>query len=381
MATTSTPAAAPDAETFHVRRWSVEEFAASQALWDELLTRSDADPLFMSWQWQWQWWGHHARVLEATLHVIGIYTAAGRLVGLAPFYSHRVRVRKLLRSTRLELIGVAWRDSRAAFSDYPDIIAAEGFRGAVLRAIEEWLAAERFWDELALCCVKRTGAAAQLAAQRLRRWTLVREVDALTGWCAALPASFEQYLSGLSPDIRRRLFNQRRKIPDLRMEYVPEGEVGDALERLSRLSSARWGGALPADHVGQFHRDMAAQFARTGELRLSRLIGMGETLSVLYCVQRQGAVYFLQSGFDAARSRGLSPGLLHFGYAIESACREGAQRFDFLAGRGRRRDYKRDLLADEVPVVTCQVVRGALQRALYGAYEYVQGYRSNSHAA
>jgi CelD/BcsL family acetyltransferase involved in cellulose biosynthesis len=376
MTATPLPCAEPRrAGPVHVRAWSTEEFAASRAAWDALLAESAADPLFMSWEWQWGWWKHHARPLAATAHIVAVY-AGERLIGLAPFYSHTVRVRKILKPRRLELMGLAWRDARAFFSDYPDILAAEDYRADVVQAIGEWLAQQRIWDELALCCIKRTSVAAELAFRRLGRGAFVREVDPLTGWCAPLPESFEDFLAGLSPDLRRRLFNQRRKLTNPRFTYASKAEVPDTLKALWRLSAARWGSGAPLEHVQEFHREMTARLSESGELRLSRLADGEHTISILYCIERSGTVYYLQSGFDPTRAQGLSPGLLHFGYAIEDACKAHLRHFDFLAGRGRHRDYKRDLLTEEVPVISRHVVRGAIPGALYRAHERLQRHRA-----
>ncbi len=361
-----------------LRTWSVDEFRESRALWDDLVRRSDADPLFMSWDWQWRWWNHHSQVLGAALRLAAVYEG-DRLVGLAPFYSRVARVRGVLRSRRLELMGIAWRDPRAMFSDYPDIIAASGERTSVLREVEGWLAAEPFWDEIALCCTKRSGVAAQLAVEKLSRWTLVRDVDGMTGWRARLPSSFESYVGALTPTVRRKLFNQRRKLAEPRMDYVSGPELSQALEQLWRFSAARWHRGPPGAEVRAFQEDIARFLASTGELRFSRLCTADGLLSTLYCIQRAGTVYYLQSGFDAGRGRGLSPGLLHFGYAIEAACKEGGNWFDFLAGTGRNRDYKRDLLTESVPVVSYHIVRRRVRRALYKAYEYAQRRRNSLH--
>lgn len=360
-----------------VRPWSAEDFARSQAAWDELLARSDADPLFMSWDWQSRWWMHHAPSLGATLRIAAVY-ARDRLVGIAPFYARTVVARRMLSSRRLELIGIAWRGPEAMFSDYLDIIADRERRDAVIEALDEWLEAQPFWDELALCCTKRDGVAARLATERLGRWTYVREVDPLTGWCARLPPRFEDYVQALPQEVRRKLFNQRRRLAEPRIDYATEADLEETLALLWRLSAERWDGRVPPPQVQQFHRDMAFALARRGELRLSRLCTAGQPRSVLYGVERGGTVYYLQSGFDPAGARGMSLGYLHFGYAIEAACHEGVRRFDFLAGRGRHRDYKRDLLTEIVPVVSYHVVRRAVARVLYAAYEIVLGRRKNS---
>jgi hypothetical protein len=354
-----------------VRTWSAEEFAASKSSWDDLLARSDADPLFMSWDWQWRWWKHHAPVLGATLALAAVYIG-DRLAGLAPFYSRPVVVRKLLRTRRLELIGIAWRDRRAMFSDYLDIIADRSLRDAVVIALDEWLAAQSFWDELALCCTKHAGVAAQLA-ERLTRYAYVREVDPAGGWCAQLPASFQDYVRSLAPEVRRKLFNQRRKLIDPRMQYATEADLDPTMQLLWRFSAQRWGGRPPAAHIQSFYTDIALELARGQQLKLSRLSLAGETRSVLYNVQRAGTVYYLQSAFDADAARGLSLGYLHFGYAIEAACEQHMKRFDFLVGRGRHRDYKQDLLTEIVPVVSYHVIRKVLARLLYAAYEAVLG--------
>jgi CelD/BcsL family acetyltransferase involved in cellulose biosynthesis len=359
-----------------VRLWSAEEFASSRSAWDDLLARSDADPLFMSWDWQWHWWKHHAPVLNPTLAIVAIY-AGDQLAGLAPFQLRKVTVRRLLRARRLELIGIAWRTPRAMFSDYLDIIADRALRDAVVAALDEWLVAQEFWDELALCCTKEGSVAAQLASERLPRYTYVREVDPASGWCAQLPASFEDYVRSLAPEVRRKLFNQRRKLAEPRMEYASESDLAPTLQLLWRFSAARWGGKPTQPHIQSFYEDMAAVLARTQELKLSRLVIAGEPRSVLYNVQRGDRVYYLQSAFDADAARGLSLGYLHFGYAIQAACNEHVKRFDFLVGRGRHRDYKQDLLTEIVPVVSYHAVRQAVARLLYSAYEGVLGRQKN----
>jgi hypothetical protein len=356
-----------------VRRWSEDEFAAAQDLWDDLLKRSDADPLFMCWAWQWRWWAHHGPALGAELQIAAVYSE-DRLVGLAPFYRHRVVVRRLLRPWRLELIGTAWRNSEAAFSDYLDVIADRGERERVLEALTEWLGTEA-WDELALCCLRRGGVADMLATTYLPRIAGVREVDPLTGWRAPLPARFDDYVQRLSPEVRRKTINQRRKLDQPRLEYAQEADIDAFLDRLWAFSVDRWGAQAPRPEFQGFYRDYARYAAGTGQLRLSRVDTDRGPLSVMFNVRSENCVYYLQSGFDLRKSEGISPGYLHFGYALEDACKEGAQYFDFLGGSGQNRDYKRDLLTENVALVTYHVARGRGLRMLYGAYAHWLGLR------
>ena len=349
-----------------MRLWDAEEFAASQEFWDGLLQRSDADPLFMSWAWQWRWWVHHGRALQVELQLLAVYSG-DYLVGLAPFYRHRVVVRGLLGVRRMQLIGTAWRNSEAAFSDYLDVLADRALRERVLLAIADWIE-NASWDELALCCLRRGGAADELAQQHLPRIAGVREVDPIAGWRAPLPAQFDDFLHRLSPDVRRRLFNQRRKLSNPRVEYAQDVDVDQFLDQLWAFSAVRWRNGAHGSEFQNFYRDVARQAARTGQLRLSRVDTDQGLLSVMFNIRSENCVYYLQSGFDLQRSEGISPGYLHFGYALEEACRDGARYFDFLGGSGQNRDYKRDLLTENVPLVTYHAARGSRLRALYAAY-------------
>lgn len=349
-----------------IRFWTEEEFSRAQVQWDSLLRTSAADPLFMSWDWQWRWWAHHRRTLGAELCLVALYSDA-QLVGLAPFYTHRAVVRRILHPVRMELIGTAWRDARAAFSDYLDIVAMQAFRCRVVTRLVEWLR-ECSWDELVLCCTRPDGVAAELAERHLSSIARVRRVDPLTGWCAQLPERFENYLARLSPEVRRRLFNQRRKLEEPTLKYAREREVKDYLALLWRYAERRWGKGGPSEAYVSFYQDIAGHLVRDGRLRLSRLDTQKGTLSVMFSVLAGNCVYYLQSGFDQVRSRGISPGYLHFGYAIEAACAERSHRFDFLGGSGRHRDYKRDLLTENIPLMTYHAVRSAWARGLYAAY-------------
>ena len=349
-----------------VRLWSADEFAAGQNVWDRLLRRSDADPLFMSWAWQWRWWAHHGPALGAELQIAGIYSE-DRLVGLAPFYRHRVVVRGLLRPRRMELIGTAWRNSAAAFSDYLDVLADRTERERVLKALAEWLETSD-WDELALCCLRCGAVADTLAQEYLPRFAGVREVDPLTGWRAQLPARFEDYVQRLSPEIRRKTINQRRKLEQPRLEYAHGADIEAFLDQLWVFAAARWGGQVPRPEFQGFYREIAGHAARAGQLRLSRVATAEGPLSAMFNIRSENCVYYLQSGFDLCKFERVSPGYLHFGYALEDACIEGAQYFDFLGGSGQNRDYKRDLLTEIVPLVTYHAVRGSGLRALYAAH-------------
>jgi CelD/BcsL family acetyltransferase involved in cellulose biosynthesis len=164
------------------------------------------------------------------------------------------------------------------------------------------------------------------------------------------------------------MINQRRKLEQPRLGHAGEADIDAFLDQLWAFSAVRWGGRVPRPEFQAFYRDFARYAAQAGQLRLSRLETDGSPLSVMFNIRSENCVYYLQSGFDLGKSEGISPGYLHFGFALEDACKEGVQYFDFLGGSGQNRDYKRDLLTENVALVTYHAARDPGLRMLYAAH-------------
>lgn len=347
------------------RFWTEDEFAASRAQWQGLLAQSDADPLFNSWTWQWHWWKHNGPVLDARLVLVAGYAADGALVAIAPFFIREARHR-LFKVRRLELLGRAWRSGRAVFSEYLDLIVRRGYEHAALDGLADALWELPEWGDLAISNVKTRSLAVRLAERlQSRGATYLRRLDPLKAHQVVLPARFEDYLEHLSAGTRRRLWNQRKKLHNPVLEVVEPARIDVFLDVVDRFHRKRWGKAQYMGHIRDFHRDVAVQLAGDGGLRMSTLSTDQGVLSALYNLRVGSTEYNLQSGFDVSHSAGLSPGYLHFGYAIEQACADGLGTFDLLAGEGQHRQYKADLMTVSFDIATCQLVRGSLLRRLY----------------
>lgn len=351
------------------RRWTPEEFAASREEWQRLLSRSGADPLFMSWEWIDCWWRNHAAMLGGIPCVLGVYSADGDLHGVAPFYLHAGTHRRVFRTRRLELMGNSWRDPSAVFSEYLDLITAESARADVCAAVSGWLNASGEWDELLLCNVRAGSVASHLADATGASGSYLREVESQTGWKIPLPGTFEAYTSRLTSNARRKVVHQRAKLPGLTFGVVAVEDRGAALDQLEAFVSSRWGGNGGRKVHMRFHADLLGLRAGGPSARLTELRRDGRRVSVMLNLRVGNTEYYLQSGFDASHANGWSPGYLHLGYAIEAACRDGIQWFDLLAGRGMHRDYKRDFAAVSSPLNSFHVVRRPLLRAAFRGFD------------
>jgi hypothetical protein len=348
--------------------WTEERFSASRAEWQELLGRSDADPLFMSWDWQWCWWKHVGRKLGSELVLIAVLDGESRLRALAPFHLRRVQHRAGLQAMRLESLGSTFRAPTEVFTEYVDVIVDREFIAPAVAALARHLREDTRWGDLVLGNVFSDGIAARMVREELGD-SLVRDVDPLEAHAVQLPPRFDDYLKALPGSVRRKLWNQRSKIPGVVLEYTHE--VADSLDWLDGFQRERWGQPHYHGIRREFHLEFASSAAQRGELFMSRLIVDDRTISATYDIRKSGREYNLQAGFDNKVS-GYSPGYLHFGYSMERACADGVQVFDFLAGEGRNRQYKQDFLTTARTLTTLQVVRSTSLSLLYRGHDLLR---------
>jgi hypothetical protein len=354
-----------------VRMWAEEDFRHAEGEWQDLLGRSAADPLFMSWNWQWSWWSHHAASLNSTLWLFAAYSAHGELVGLAPMHLHRATHRGPVSAVRLETIGSSWRQRQrqAAYSEYLDFIVDVGYEDVFFEALADAALRDHRWSDLVIANSKRGGSGARFVNQYLRDVCYVREADPLIAQLTALPETFAHYLKSLHPGVRRKMWNHRTRLADPQLTAIDADRIADMFDRLNDFHSQRWGSQLFVAGFRAFHVDFARRCAERGMLRMSSLDVAGSTVSVMYNVRIGDTEYNIQSGFNRDGLKGASPGYLHFGFCLEQACAEGVGAFDFLAGAGRSRDYKRDFLTRETPLITLQAIRARPLAWLYKEYD------------
>jgi CelD/BcsL family acetyltransferase involved in cellulose biosynthesis len=359
-----------DRGRFSVRIWSEATFEASAADWQELLQQSDADPLFMSWQWQWLWWRHVGVHTGAALHLLAVYSESGQLVGLAPLTRRRVKHRGALSGLRLETLGSRWRDRVAVFSEYLDFIIDRRYADGVLNALEQTLTEDPGWDDLVIAFTRRNGVAQRLQTMALGSGSYVRVTDQMEAHTTSIPSHFDDYLKALDASTRRKLWNQRKKLANPKVTFAAANDIGEYLDLIDGFLHARWGWRPLTGKSRGFHLAFAAAMESQASLRLSTLSVDDRPISVMYNIRRAGKEYNLQAGFDLANNGGISPGYLHFGYSLESACSEGVNEFDFLAGEGRARQYKQDFRTRSEQIVCIQIIRSRWLKAIYRGYDW-----------
>jgi CelD/BcsL family acetyltransferase involved in cellulose biosynthesis len=353
---------------FTVRRWTVEEWLGNEIACNNLLARSSADALFLSWEWLTHWWQCYGVTLGRAPEILAFYHG-NNLVGLAPLYRRLVVRRGLLLARSVQVIGLSWRDPEPLISEYLDVIASPENLDAVRRACVRVLLDEPVWTEFVIGFTAAgeqwRDAFARLAPSRGH---YVRELDRSVSYQADLAQGFGAYLRDLGQSTRRSLWNLRRRLTDygeVTFEFVSPEEIDSGFSDLNRLHQLRWKRPAFIGNRLVFHGTLAGRLTSRGELSFSRLRVGGDVVSVLYDIRKGARQYNIKMGFDPAFSSRVSLGLIHLGYAMEAAADHGVTVYDFLAGPGQTSDYKRHLSQARRALSCVQMLRGRVLPALY----------------
>ncbi len=356
---------------------SEQEFSQITADWEKIRASGDFDALFMSWDWQWRWWHHFGRANDVDPRFLRAETGDGQVVGIFPLIEWAAKARRYWPTRRLQLLGHLFQGPAAMRTEYLDLLVDPDWEEPACAALVAWLKNHRDWEEYLVQDAPAGSPAVRGLIAGLSSASYMREltepgVDETR--FVRTDREFEDYLASLGSSTRRALYHGRKRLARLGEISVRDAgpfEVDDGLELLNSLHALRWGSPVFTGDRFVFHRELAADAAERGKLRLSVIQVDGEPVSVIYDLIAGRRRYNLQQGFspDLEGFKG-SLGLIHFGYAIEESCRDPAvDSYDLLAGGGQHELYKARLGTEAARLRSVQLVRGRLRRFLYRTYD------------
>ena len=310
------------------------ELNALGGQWNELLSASPADSIFLTWEWLSAWLD--AVYPEAPLFVVAARSRDGRLHAVAPFYLSELHLMGLVKYRCLRPLG----DCHCG-AEYFDLIVRTGCEQPALAAIADTLAKHRdAWD----CIWVRNAADWTGATDRLRdglgngagyRHTRRRVFSAIE-----LPDTYTQYLRRLSRSFRSNVSRQDKHLRSTRQVNVrcchTHRELGGLLEALFALHRKRWesinqaGSFARHPAMERFYKRFSNIALRRGWLRMFALEVNGTIAAVQYGYAYGGCFYQMQEGFDTNGPRGV--GNILRGEVIAACIEEGLKRYDFLGG-------------------------------------------------
>lgn len=328
-------------------------FAALRAQWNELLSRSRFDALFLTWEWQTTWW----RCLGQGELWLLAWRDGQDLVGIAPLFCHR----DAGGAARLSIVGCI------EVSDTLDLIIAAGYEEQVYLAFLDWLNGPEAppWDVVSLCNLPEQSLShsrlPELAAsQGLTATVQVDDVCPIID----LPGDWETFLETQLDkkqrhEVRRKLRKIEREAQSLRWHVVDgasdlAGEM-DAFIDLHRLSKRdKYDFMTP--QMQRFFRHLTQAMHDAGWLYLAFLEINGDKAAAMLAFDYHSRLLVYNSGYDPGKYSDLSPGIVLTSYAIHHAIERGCRVFDFLQGN---EVYKYRFGASDTLVYHTQISRSA----------------------
>lgn len=342
----------------------------AEEAWTELLDDSDADPLFMSWLWTSSWWKFFGPVVEGSPHILLARDGDGRLVGIAPFYTKR-RTRAVAGRT-LVAMGNAWRRELGVMSEHVTWICRRGAERSAAHGIVNTICRNSSWDEASFKLADRDGVMCRSLEEVARREDWYVRIEGEIDWYwVDTSGSFADYIAGLRPGVRTKLFNRRKRLARtgrVEIRYADPSTVEQFLDVLCKLHYLRWQISVP-DTARQFLSCICNAFVRSDRLRLSQLTVDGSPISSILALVADNREYNIQSAFDPGVS-GLSPGMLHLGFELERAFEQRAiEKYDLLAGGGKSTPFKQGLASSSGVFRSLQIVRNPMLAMFYRTYD------------
>jgi CelD/BcsL family acetyltransferase involved in cellulose biosynthesis len=342
--------------------------------WRQLLAKSPANGLFLSWEFVITWWETFSR--QCRPHILLARSESGELVGIAPFVICHEQGFPQGVFSKLCLMG----DLGGLAPELQDFVVLPGLEQAVgQRFFEEICSDYRLnWDILTFSFI-RADSVIMRSLTALNRTVLLRMRSEPAPFIR-LPASWEDYEELLGGHFRREVRRKIKKLNTSRQVQIfepkTEDELSSAMDDLQRLNFARWGEerkSFDSDAWIRFHRAFALQCLRSGWLSLQLLRIDGTTAAALYDFRYENRLWKYQSGWLPEYHQ-LSPAIYLIANSIETSIRLGLSDVDFLAGG---MDYKFDWATDSRDLWSIQgfnrgSAKATMFQVLYGAQQWAQ---------
>jgi CelD/BcsL family acetyltransferase involved in cellulose biosynthesis len=369
-----------DPEEANVRTSTRYSISGLENDWSSLLARSDADPLFMSYQWLETWWRLFGQGLGGR-PVLVVAKTGERLCGLVPLYRRQVTHRGGFPGTRLEMIGGAWRASGVGLSERMGFLVEVGAAPRILEALASELLADRDWDDLVVTYAPKDGLTAGVLERMAQACGgYLRRPDRMDAWKIPLVNGLDAFRDSLGSNTRARIFGSRKRLSasgQVREWIADTTNLETALDLLDELYRGRWGRGFNG-YLRQLYGTLAVRQTLAGHPAVSVLEYNQRPVSVLLNLRAGGCEYAIASAFREVDVKRVSPGWLHLGMAIERAAQDGMTHFDLLGGNGKHEPFKRHLGGERSELVSFQLIRTPWLALVYRSWDSIRNALSRS---
>lgn len=307
---------------------TTDAFYSLKNEWDELLHKSNANNIFLTWDWLFNWWKFFQKDKELNILLV---RENGSLKAIAPLFKSTSKIFGLKKIQFLGSIGVG--------SDYLDFILYQNREHELLFEILSFLDKQsNSWDIVNLTDIPEQSSTPSLFNKQ-QFFVTTKSQHTICPYLK-LPTKTDDSYIPLSKNMRSQINRKRRKFErDYNGSFVvleQKERLDEAIEDLIRLNEERFKQKNIASPFSDFlfndfHRTIIPVFFDKGILRFCFLFAGNNPIASIYIFKYDIKYYYYQAGFDITWHK-ISPGMLLFDYAIRLAIEEGIKEFDFLQG-------------------------------------------------
>ena len=336
-------------------------FLKLEKVWNDLLRKSDADTIFLSWEWVSTWWEVFGENKELFMPV---FRQGDEILGLAPLYKRKRKIIKILPLREIAFLG----GGGPVRSDYMDLICRPEFYDQCRQEFLDFLRRDTTWDTANLKDLRENSSLTDADDGGNLKFSEPNEERC---YYIEMPNSFEDYLMELDGKMRRNIRNRRRNLDrdfssvDFRI-LEDRDRLPDWMETFKSLHTRRMekkgvGGKFSSDDYDRFHDLISKKFFDQGRLFAADLKLDGKTVACRYNFLYDNKIYDYQTGFDPVYSRnGVMQALIS--YIIEYAINNEIREFDFLAGE---ENYKRRFANRERKICNLRIFNSSSRGRIY----------------
>lgn len=313
-----------------------EKFASMREEWNNLVSSSTNNNIFLTWEWLTCWWEAFAGKYQFFYFLIA-RNEERRLVGAFPFQIVKKRAKRIIPMRVLMTIGRGGGviSNEVEYSTFmmPPILS--GYERRVFTALSDYLKTHKYeWDILYFGeMLENHLTTSYIEYEFQKEFPLIRKYQE-DNHVLHLAGTYEKYFQGLSRSQRRNFGRRTRRLfenYEVEISFLNrKNDISTFLKDYFAIVQKRheW---TPSPEKEKFLYLICEEFLKNDWLKLYilKLNGQPAATSFTFCYNKK--IYGFKAGFDPQYYSD-SPGTALFDHLVRNAISEGIEELDMLIG-------------------------------------------------
>ncbi|MFH2138143.1 MAG: GNAT family N-acetyltransferase [Candidatus Omnitrophota bacterium] len=345
--------------------------------WNELLSQSNNDNIFLTWEWLYSWWEVFKEKRELFILLV---KENEEIIGIAPLLLRKICYFRLLNYNRLEFIASGEEERDEICSEYLNFIIKKGKEKEVIGCLVDYFKVNKTWDEIVLKELLAENINTVILRQQLTNSGVSNkcEKDGVA-YYIELPKTWDELVTGLSSNFRYKLKRDRKRLSSMAQVEVrtieKKEDLSMAFSIFIDLHEKRWSaegeqGCFRSEKFKQFHGKVMRNLFDKKQVRLIFLDVNKKPVAAFYDLIYKGKVLFYQAGLDLECYPKLGVGNILRGYSIQKAVEGNAAEYDFLKGENKR--HCKEWATVTRDIITIRILKNKLRYALFCIFRKIK---------